>query len=111
VNLVKGEGTVFPKAGKSFDPALIPKAIHDAGFTATEVTVVVDGTLIGKHGAPQLEVSGLRHPFALVGGSKLVDLNKRAGLLGKRLRVIGNLHPAQANRPPGLSVEDFRPIS
>jgi copper chaperone CopZ len=108
VNLVKGEGTVFPKAGKSFDPALIPKAIHGAGFTATEVAVVADGTLATRNGALELDVPGLAHPFLLTGGSKINALKKRADLLGKRIRVTGKLGPAQAKRPPSLAVEDFR---
>jgi len=109
--LAKGEGTAFPKAGKSFDPALIPKAIHDAGFTATEVTVVADGTLEARHGALEVDVPGLSHPFLLAGGSKIADLRRRADLLGKRIRVIGRLGPAQAGRPPTLAVDDFHVVS
>jgi hypothetical protein len=108
VNLVKAEGTVFPKAGKSFDPALIPKVIRDAGFTAAEVAVVADGTLAARNGALELDVPGLAHPFLLAGGSKIDPLRKRADLLGKKIRVTGTLGSAQDARPPSLAVEDFR---
>ena len=105
---MKGEGKIFPKKGKSFDPALIPKATKNAGFTATEVTVVADGTLSAKDGAWKLEVPGLAYSFELVGGPKADLLTKRADLLRKRIRVTGKLSPSQAGLPGGISVEDFQ---
>jgi hypothetical protein len=107
---VKGEGTIFPKKGKSFDPVLIPKVIKDAGFTATEVTVVADGTLAAENGAWKLEVPDLTYSFVLVGGPKADMLTKRADLLGKRIRITGKLSPSQAGPPGGISVEDFQPL-
>lgn len=108
---MKGEGTAYPKPGKSFDPALIPKAIKDAGFTATEVTVVAAGTLAAENGGLGLHVPGLARPFLLAGGSKIGALKRRAGLVGKRIRVTGTLGPVPAGRPPSLAVEDFRALS
>jgi len=107
VNLVKGEATVLPMPGQSFDPVRIPKAIHDAGFTATEVTVVADGTLAGTKGVLMLNVPGLAHPFLLVHGPQFASLKGQSDLLGKRVRITGKLAPAQAGRPPSLSVEAF----
>lgn len=107
MHLVKGEGTVYPKAGKSFDPAPIPKAIHDAGFTATEVEVVVDGTLVAKNDALKLDVPGLKHPFILAGGAKEAALKEDKSLLGKRIRVVGRVRVARGTLPPSLTIEEF----
>lgn len=108
MNLVKGQAEVFPKPGKSFDPSAIPKAIKDAGFTATEVEVVADGTLASKNGALGLDVPGLGRAFLLAGGLKFAALRKQADSQGKKtIRVTGKLAPAQAARPPSLTVEDF----
>ena len=105
---MKGEGKIFPKKGKSFDPVLIPKAIKNAGFTATEVTVVADGTIAAKNETSELTVPGLTYSFVLVGGPKADLLTKRADLLRKRIRVTGKLSPSQAGPPAGISVEDFQ---
>ena len=83
MSLVKGEAEVFPKPGKSFDPVLIPKAIQDAGFTATEVVVTADGTLAKEEEFLNLDVPGLNHPFVLAGGAQAEALRKRADLVGK----------------------------
>lgn len=98
---------MFPKPGKSFDPVLIPKAIKDAGFTATEVVVTADGTLAKRAEFLELDVSGLKHSFVLEGGVQADALKKRADLMGKKVRVTGKLHPSHADRPPGLTVEKF----
>jgi hypothetical protein len=107
VNLVKGEGTVYPEGGKFFDPVLIPKAIHDGGFTATEVEVVVVGTLAAKNGALELDMPGLKHSFMLAGGSQEGALKKQVDLVGKIIRLTGKLHLGQDRRPATLSVENF----
>ncbi len=108
VNLVKGEGTVFPKAGKSFDPVLIPKAIKDAGFTAVEVALIADGTLKKGKESLELEVPGLGRSFLLADGSQAEALEKRGDLAGRRIRVTGKIHPRRADLPPGLTVESFQ---
>lgn len=105
---MKGEAQVFPKSGRSFDPVLIPKAIKDAGFTATEVVVTADGTLIKKEKFLQWDVPTLKHPFVLAGGAQADALGKRADLMGKKVRVIGKLHPNHGDLPPGLTVESFQ---
>lgn len=110
MNLVKGQAEVFPKPGKSFDPSGIPKAIKDAGFTATEVEVVADGTLGIKNGALELDVPDLAHPFLLTGGPKTDALSKRGDLIGKRVRITGKLKIGQATGSPSLTVEDFQAI-
>jgi len=99
---------VFPQPGKSFDPVLIPKAIQDAGFTATEVVVTADGTLTKGEEFLKLDVPGLNHSFVLAGGAQTGALSKRADLVGKKIRVTGKLHPSHAESPPGLTVESFR---
>lgn len=112
VSLVKGQAEVFPKNGKSFDPALIRKAIKEAGFSAPETTATVDGTLVRRKTAGneslELEVPGLNHPFMLAGGPQGDALQKRTDLIGKKIRVTGSVHPSHANLPPGLTVESFQ---
>ncbi len=105
--MVKGEAEVFPRSGKSFDPVLIPKAIQDAGFTATEVVVTADGTLVKRGELLEIDVSGLKHSFVLEGGAQAEALKKRADLRGRKVRVTGKLHPSHADHPPGLTVEKF----
>ena len=111
VNLVKGQAEVFPKRGESFDPTLIPKAIKDAGFTATEVEVVADGTLVKRSGLLELNIPGLKQPFGLTGGPQAQTLARRGDLVGKHIRITGKLEPAHGHSPPGLTVESFRAAS
>ena len=107
--MVKGEGTVYPKAGKSFDPVLVPKAIRDAGFTATEVEVVADGTLASRNGALELDVPDLKHPFVLAGAAWAKSLQGHKNLVGRRVRVTGKLQMSHGNLPPTLTVENVQP--
>ena len=106
---MKGEGQVFPKAGKSFDPVLIPKAIQGAGFTPVGVVVTAEGTLLNSQELVVLQVPGLNHRFVLEGGTQSGTLKGRTDLLGKRIRVTGTLHPSHGDLPPGLTVERFQP--
>lgn len=110
VNLVKGEGQVFPKSGQSFDPVLIPKAIHDAGFTATAVEVTVEGTLVRKSDSLELNVPGVPHTFLLSGGTQMDSLKKQNDLAERKIRVTGKLEINRAETPPRLSVENFQPL-
>jgi hypothetical protein len=103
---VKGEAQVFPKAGKSFDPAQIPKAIKDGGFSATEVLVEADGTLAKRDGQLQLDIPGLNHPFALSGGPQAEALAARADSIGKKVHITGKLQPDHGG--PSLTVERFQ---
>ncbi len=107
---MKGEAEVFPKPGKSFDPALIPKAIKDAGFSAPEVLVTAEGTLAKGKESLELSIPGPKFTFVLAGGAQADSLTKRADLIGQKIRLTGKLHPSHADRPPGLTVEDFRPV-
>lgn len=110
VDLVKGEAELLPKPGRTFDPVLVPKAVKDAGFSAPEVAVTVDGTLLKGEQGPELDVPGLRHPFILADGARAEALRKREDLEGKRVRITGKLHPSGADLPPGLTVEGFQRI-
>ena len=105
---MKGEATVYPKQGKSFDPALIPKAIHDAGFTATQVSTVVDGTLASKNGTLELDVPGLKHPFVLARGPEASSLKKQSNLVGKKIEVTGKIGAGHGGSPPTLTVGGFK---
>ena len=98
---------MFPKQPESFDPALIPKVIEDAGFTAREVVFTADGTLVKRGEFLEMDIAGLKHPFVLAGGAKADALGKRSDLLGKKLRVTGKLHPSHGDQPPGLTIEVF----
>ena len=96
---MKGEGEVFAKAGKSFDPVLIPKSLEDAGFTAAEVVLAADGTLAQRGGLLELVVPGLRHAFVLSDGAKVEELKSRNDLVGQRLHVIGKQNLSQLEKP------------
>jgi len=111
VDLVKGQAELLPKPGKSFDPALIPKAIKDAGFSAPEVVATMAGTLVQSKNGLELNVPGLNHPFVLAGGSQEDALKKRADLVGRKIRLTGKLHPSHGGLPPGVTVETFEPIT
>ncbi len=105
---MKGEAQVFPKAGKSFDPVQIPKAIKDAGFSATEVLVEADGTLAKREGFLELDVPGLKHAFALSGGAQMEALAARVDLAGKKVHITGKLQSSHDNLPPAITVESFQ---
>jgi hypothetical protein len=106
--LVKGEGIVFAKKDKSFDPAQIPKAIQDAGFTATEVIVVAAGTVERSDGTLQLSIPGLSHPFVLLGGPKFDAVAKRENAPDLNFRITGKL--GNGKQGPALTVEDFQEV-
>lgn len=89
---------------------MIPKVIKEAGFTASEVVVVAEGTVVRKEGWIELDVPGLAHPFVLAGGTRAEDLTKRTDLAGKKLRITGKLHPEHAGGPPGLTVDEFQTV-
>ncbi len=105
--MVKGEAQIYPKAGKSFDPVLIPKAIKGAGFTARDIVVTAVGTVTKGSDFLKFDVSGVRR-FDLVAGARGGELSGRSDLLGKRVRVTGRVD-AGAN-PARLSVESFQPL-
>ena len=105
MELKTGQAVVRPAEGKSFDPTQIPRAIKDAGFSAGEIELTAVGTLGKQEDFLLLELSGAVRKFVLAGGAKAEELEGRAELLGKRLRVTGKLHPSHADRPPGLTVE------
>ncbi len=105
---MKGQAEVFPKPGKTFDPALIPKAVRDAGFSATEIVVQADGTLVQDTQGLHLTVPGLSYSFVLSDGPGGDALAKREDLLGKAIRVTGKLRVTNSNQPSELTVEDFQ---
>ena len=106
---MKGEAQVFPKSQRSFDPGLIPGAIKDAGFTAIELVVVVDGTLARKQGQLQLDVAGLKQPFLLAGGPQANALGEYPDLTGRTVQVTGKLQTRRAGLTATLTVEAFKP--
>ncbi len=98
---------MYPKAGSSFDPVLIPKAIKDAGFTARDIVVTAVGTVSKASDFLKFDVPGVRR-FDLVGGARGGELSGRSDLLGKRVRVTGRLDAG--TNPARLSVESFQPL-
>lgn len=109
MSLLKGEGQVFPKASQSFDPARIPKAIKDAGFTATEVRVTAAGTLSARGQQLELSIPGVGTPITLSGGPQAEALKKRSDLVGKRVRITGKLQLGGDKPPTAMGVEEFQP--
>jgi hypothetical protein len=105
VDLKSAQAVVLPAKGKSFDPTKIPKAVKDGGFAPGEIEVTVVGTLVSKGDMLVLQPPGAMPALVLAGGAKADELEKRTDLLQKKLRVMGNLHPSHADKPPGLTVE------
>ncbi len=111
MDLKSGQATVLPAEAKSFDPAKIPKAVKDAGFSPGDIQVTAVGTLTRENDFLLSEMPGPVRKFMLGGGAKAKELKKRRDFLKRRLRVIGKLHPYHADRPPGLTVESFETLS
>jgi len=105
---VKGTAEVFPEQGKSFDPVGIPKVIEEAGFSATEIILSVDGTLLKGNEFLELEVPGLESPFLLVGGEAAERLSRGVDLVATKVRVTGKLRPGNSGQPPTLTVVEFQ---
>ena len=99
---------MFPEQGKSFDPVGIPRAIEEAGFSATEIILSVDGTLVQGEEFLELEVPGLESPFLLVGGEQAERLSRGVDLVATEVRVTGRLRPGNSGQPPTLTVEEFQ---
>ncbi len=106
---MKGEAQVFSEPQKSFDPAQLTRAIKDAGFTATEVVLSANGTLIQREQILELKVPGLEHSLVLSGGSRIQRLTEQSDLVGKKVHVRGKLQPGLSDQVVGMTVEDFRP--
>lgn len=60
-----------------------------------------------RQGFLELKVPGLVQPFVLSGGKRVDELRNEMDLLGKNMRIVGLLHPSNADRPPGLTVDSF----
>jgi hypothetical protein len=108
--LVKGTAEVFPEQGKSFDPVGIPRVIEKAGFSATEIILSVNGTLVQGEDYLELEVPGLENPFLLVGGEAAERLSRGVDLVATEVRVTGKLRPGDSGQPPALTVEEFQAL-
>lgn len=98
---------ITPASGKNFDPTKIPAAVKDAGFTPGEVEIGALGTLTSRKDLLLLQAPGPGREFVLAGGARAEELKKQSGLLGKRVRVRGKVHPSHADQPPGLTVQSF----
>jgi len=105
---VKGTAEVIPEQGKSFDPIGIPRVIEEAGFSATEILLSVDGTLVQGEEFLELKVPGLESPFLLVGGEAAERLSRGMDLVATKVRVTGRLRPGNSGQPPTLTVEEFK---
>ncbi|MCI0624433.1 MAG: hypothetical protein L0387_22770 [Acidobacteria bacterium] len=107
MDLKSASAVIKPKAGTSFDPTKIPKAVKDAGFTPGDIEVTAVGTLKTEGDLLLLEMYGPVPRFVLAGGQNWEELKRRSDFVSKRLQVRGKLHPYHADRPPGLTVERF----
>ena len=105
MDLKNAQAVLAPAEGKSFDPAKIPQAVRKAGFAAGEIEVTAAGRLTIEDDSLRLEMPGPVEQLILAGGAKAEKLRKRPDLIGRRLSVTGVLHPSQAEKPPGITVE------
>ena len=92
----------------SFDPVRIPEVIEEAGLSATEIILSVDGTLVEGEEFLKLEVPDLKSPFLLVGGAQVDRLSEEVSLIATEIRVTGKLRPRDAGQPPTVTVEEFQ---
>lgn len=81
--------------------------MKDAGFTPGNIEVTAAGSVVRKGDLLLLEMPGPVRQFVLADGPKAEELKRQPDLPGKRLLVIGKLHPSHADRPPGITVERF----
>ncbi len=81
--------------------------MKNAGFTPREIMVIISGKLVREGDFLRLKTTGPVPEFVLASGAKADELSGRADLLGKRVRVTGKLHPAHAEKPPGITVDAF----
>ncbi len=95
---------ILPAEGKSFDPAKIPGAVKDAGFSPGEIKITAVGRLASSEGTLRLEMAGAL-AFLVLDGGEAEQLSKQTGMAGQILRVDGTLRPSQAGQPPGMSVD------
>ncbi|MCI0621788.1 MAG: hypothetical protein L0387_08975 [Acidobacteria bacterium] len=105
MDLKAAQAVVLPAKGKSFDPTKIAKAVKEAGFTPSEITVTAAGTLARAGDLLQLNMSGPVPQLVLAGGAKADELARQTDLQGKRVRVTGKLHASHADQPPGIAVD------
>ena len=99
----------------SFDPVRIPEVIEEAGLSATEIILSVDGTLVEGEEFLELDVPELERAFLLVGGAHLDRLTEGADLIATKLRVTGQLRPRRrgsatdtnGRRVPGSTLSRF----
>jgi hypothetical protein len=87
---------------------LIPKTVRDAGFSVPEIAVEAKGTLEQQDHRLLLAVPGLSRSFLLAGGKQREALAKHLDLVGKEIRVTGNLRLTEQTPPYELTVEDFQ---
>ncbi|MCI0413660.1 hypothetical protein L0222_12775 [bacterium] len=93
---------------KVFDPTRIAEAIRNAGFSVGQVELTLRGKIEKYNGFFALNVSGLKQQRVVLKGGKKFEELKAAASVGKELENTGFLHPSHADRPPGITVEDFK---
>lgn len=99
VDLAGGKAVVLPAEKKSFDPAKIPEAIKNAGFSAPTVEIVVRGKVEKWKDMLALRVPGYPQPFVLAGGKQFDDFRKAAPV-GTPVQVTGLLHGSHGDSRP-----------
>jgi len=107
VDLEQGVAVIHPAKSRTFDPAEIPRAVRNAGFSSPEVLFTATGKLEKEGERLALRVPGLRHVFFLEGGASFAELKAATTVLNKTIRVSGKLHGSHGDRPPGMTVELF----
>ncbi len=107
----KAAAVIHSARGRTFDPADIPRAVRDAGFSSPEVEFTARGAVEKQEGWFVLRIPGVRHVFYLEGGAHIGDLKSATALLGKTIQVTGKLHGSHGERPPGMTVEEYAPVA
>lgn len=105
----KGAAVIKAAQGKTFDPAQIPGAVRDAGFTSPEIGFTARGILVKEGAGFALKIPGLRHSFRLEGEGRFEALKGETDLIGKTIEISGNLLLGREKRAPAMTVESFKP--
>ena len=111
MDLKSARAVLLPSEGKSFDPTKISRAVKGVGFTPGEIEVTAVGTLSTEDDLLRLNMSGPVPQMILAGGPKLEELRNRQDLMGRKLKVTGTLHPLHGDQPPGITIEQWMPVT
>lgn len=107
MNFKAGTATLVGEEQQGPDVMRARVLLEKSGFSVPRTEVTARGEVVEWKDRLALRVPGQQELFILEGGKQWRDF-KATAKPGDRIRVTGNLHPAHADAPPGLTVEEFK---